>query len=108
MIALNKPNLRGQNDAERIEELRRYLFSLVDDLQFALQSLESGIASAKSTAIATADYNLATPDAVAYDGMAYEGEMPAIEIIEETTEEVVEEETEEVIMEESEGNKNEL
>ena len=94
MIALNKPNLRGQNDAERIEELRRYLFSLVDDLQFALQSLESGIASAKSiaTSIATADYNLATPDAVAYDG-----DMPAIEIIEETTEEVVEEETEEIL-----------
>ena len=97
MIALNKPNLRGQNDAERIEELRRYLFSLVDDLQFALQSLESSITAAKSTAtsIATADYNLATPDAVAYDGMAYEGDMPAIEIIEETTEEVVEENIEE-------------
>ena len=68
---------------------------MVDDLQFALQSLEEEArvlkGSVASMSIATADYNLATPDAMAYDGMAYEGEMP---VIEETTEEVVEENVE--------------
>lgn len=92
MIRLNKPNVRATKDSEKIEELRRYLFSLVDDLQFSIQSLEEEVRTLKgsvaSMSIATADYNLATPDAMAYDGMAYEGEMP---MIEETTEEVVEE-----------------
>jgi hypothetical protein len=82
MIPLNKPSLKGTNDHEKIEELRRYLFTLVDDLQFALQDLEKQINGAKvaqASAIATADYTEATPDAMAFDGEAYSGEeMPTI------------------------------
>lgn len=84
MIPLNKPSLKGTNDHEKIEELRRYLFTLVDDLQFALQDLEKQINGAKvaqASAIATADYTAATPDAMAFDG-----DMPAID-----TEEFIEE-----------------
>ena len=89
MIRLNKPNIKGTKDSEKIEEMRRYLFSLVDDLQFAIQALENEVRSLKgnvaSMSIATTEYDLATPDAVAFDGMAYEGDMPVIE------EEIVEE-----------------
>ena len=92
MIRLNKPNIKGTKDSEKIEEMRRYLFSLVNDLQFTIQALENEVRSLKgnvaSMSIATADYNLATPDAMAYDGMAYEGDMPAIEIEENIEEDI--------------------
>jgi hypothetical protein len=70
MIELKKPSLKGIKDSEKIEELRRYLFTLIDDLQFAFQDLEKQIELAKTAqATATAAYTLATPDAVAYDGV---------------------------------------
>ena len=93
MIPLNKPSLKGTNDHEKIEELRRYLFTLVDDLQFALQDLEKQINGAKVTqasAIATADYTIATPDAMAYEGEAYSGEEMPEEPVTESTEEIIE------------------
>lgn len=93
MIPLNKPSLKGTNDHEKIEELRRYFFTLIDDLQFALQDLEkqiNGVKAAKASAIATADYTIATPDAMAFDGMAYSDEEIAEESVEATEEPTVE------------------
>ena len=86
MIELKKPSVKGIKDYEKIEELRKYLYSLVDDLQFALQDLEKQINSVKAaqtSAIATADYTIATPDAMAFDGDTNSGEeMPEEENIE--------------------------
>lgn len=97
MIELKKPSVKGIKDSEKIEELRRYLYSIVDDLQFALQDLEkqiNGVKAAQASAIATADYTIATPDAMAFDGMAYEGEETTpSEMLEAPIEETVEEET---------------
>lgn len=47
MIELKKPSIRGTKDADKIEEMRRYLSSLVDDLQFGLQTLEKEIKEIK-------------------------------------------------------------
>ena len=93
MIELKKPSVMGINDSEKIEELRRYLNSFVDDLQFALQDLEkqiNGVKTAQASAVATADYTAATPDAMAFDGMAYSGEEIAEESVEATEEPIVE------------------
>lgn len=40
MEKLNYPNLRGKTEREQIGELKEYLFQLVDQLQYALNSLE--------------------------------------------------------------------
>ena len=86
MIPLNKPSVRGIKDSEKIEELRRYLFSLTEDLEFILNDLEKQIKAVKESvatlSVATADYTAATPDAMAFDGMACDGEMPAVETVE--------------------------
>lgn len=77
MIRFNKPNIRTSRDSEKIEELKRYLFTLVDDLQFSMQALENDIKKLKeqvsAMSISTANYNEATADA-----MAYVGEMPEV------------------------------
>ena len=80
MIVLNKPNLRGENDKEKIEELRRYLFTLVDDLQYALQYLESKINNTATSSVSTLSLRKSTGEE---------------ENVEETAEEVAEENTEE-------------
>ena len=93
MIELKKPSVRSTKDSEKIEELRRYLFSLIEDLNFVLLDHENQIKAVKGSisamSVATADYTAATPDAMAYDGMAYEGDMPAVEAVE--IEETIEE-----------------
>ena len=40
MIELNKPAIRGTTDSEKIEEIRKYLFALIDDLQIVIEDLE--------------------------------------------------------------------
>lgn len=93
MIPLKKPSVRGIKDSEKIEELRRYLFSLTEDLEFILNDLEkqiNGVKTAQASAVATADYTAATPDAMAFDGMAYSGEEIAEESVEATEEPIVE------------------
>ena len=93
MIELKKPSVKATKDSEKIEELRRYLFSLIEDLNFVLLDHENQITAVKGSisamSVATADYTEATPDAMAYDGMAYEGDMPAVEAVE--IEETIEE-----------------
>lgn len=40
MINLNKPKLSSSTPNGQIEELRRYIFALIDDLQYALGNQE--------------------------------------------------------------------
>lgn len=41
MIELKKPRILGWNDKGDISEIKRYLSSLVDELQFALNTIEN-------------------------------------------------------------------
>jgi hypothetical protein len=96
MINLTKPKMMGRGD---IDEIRRYLVGLVGEMQFALVTLENENTNLKkeikalkesiaAMSVATADYIETTPDAMAYDGMAYSGEeMPEVSV--EPTEEII-------------------
>ena len=44
-VNLRYPNITGKTEKERLEQMSRYLYQLVGELQFALSTVESGTAS---------------------------------------------------------------
>lgn len=43
MLNLEYPSLKGKTEAEQIAEIRRYLFQMVDALNYIINDLESKI-----------------------------------------------------------------
>lgn len=58
MISLKRPRMSGESDHEALYELRSYIYQLVDQLQFALDSLETLQKSEGGNTSSTANENL--------------------------------------------------
>ena len=64
MIDLRLPNITGKTEAEQLGQLKSYLYQLVEQLNWGLNSMETSIAplvSAKSQAVATPAEEIDTP-----------------------------------------------
>lgn len=42
-MKISYPTLKGKNDSEKIEELRKYLMLLVDEVSFAIESIDNRV-----------------------------------------------------------------